>query len=341
MRKLTVAIFVFLLLPALGGLVWRTLSKPYFLSIAAIMKNEKPYLKEWLEYHLLQGVEHFYLCDNESTDGTRKYLSPYIQNNIVTYIPITGKNQQLSCYEKIVSEYKNETSWLAIIDIDEYLTPIQAPDIKNFLKEFKDVSEVSLHWMNYGDSGAFSRPQSLITEFFTSHGRFLNHTVKSIVRPEKVINFRAFGSNHYVHVDGKSVNEYHKPVNYMLNMHISGDKARVNHYIVKTFTEFLYKKSRGHPEGTPINYEYYFFHNQNEIKNDKTMLRFLPKLKERMQKSPLSDVALPIPQNLPENFDEFYFNAEESKKVLGYDVSRPLNFYELENLYKNRRPRYK
>lgn len=41
------------------------------------MKNEKPYLKEWLEYHLLQGVEHFYLCDNGSTDGTDAYLEPY------------------------------------------------------------------------------------------------------------------------------------------------------------------------------------------------------------------------------------------------------------------------
>ena len=50
--------------------------KKYFLGVAAIIKNEKPYLKEWLEYHRLQGVEHFYLCDNGSTDGTAAYLEP-------------------------------------------------------------------------------------------------------------------------------------------------------------------------------------------------------------------------------------------------------------------------
>ncbi len=57
--------------------------------------------------------------------------------------------------------------------------------------------------MNYGDSKAISRPNGLVTEFFTYHGRFLNHTVKSIVRPKDVIDFKNPGSNHYVKVRGK------------------------------------------------------------------------------------------------------------------------------------------
>ena len=58
---------------------WSTFVPNHTLSIAAIMKNEKPYLKEWLEYHQLIGVEHFYLCDNDSNDGTEEYLQPYIK----------------------------------------------------------------------------------------------------------------------------------------------------------------------------------------------------------------------------------------------------------------------
>ncbi|MBR2734192.1 MAG: glycosyltransferase family 2 protein, partial [Selenomonadaceae bacterium] len=38
------------------------------LAIAAILKNEGHYIKEWLDYHLLAGVDHFYLYDNDSTD---------------------------------------------------------------------------------------------------------------------------------------------------------------------------------------------------------------------------------------------------------------------------------
>jgi len=315
--------------------------KPYNLSIAAIMKNEKPYLKEWIEYHRLQGVEHFYLCDNGSTDATKQYLEPYIKNGLITYIEMPGTNKQLSCYEKIVADYKNDTKWLAIIDLDEFLVPLKAKNMQSFLREFKDASEVSLHWMNYGDSGAIKRSDGLVTEFFTAHGRFLNHTVKSIVRPKDVIDFKAFGSNHYVKVKGKSVNEYHQPVDYMLNMHISGDKARVNHYIVKSFAEFLYKKQRGHPEGTPINYGYYFFHNENDIKEDKSIERFLPALKVRMQKSPLKDIPVPHAENVPDTFNDFYFSAEEASQILAKDINHPMSFNDVEKAYKNTYPTYK
>lgn len=340
MKKTVVAIVVLLL--AVGtALLMYAVKRPYYLSVAAIIKNEKPYLKEWLEYHMLQGVEHFYLCDNDSSDGTEEYLRPYIANGTITYIMQSGTNQQLKCYENIIAQYKNETEWLAIIDLDEYLVPLQAENMTAFLKEFDDVSEVSLNWMNYGDSGKVSRSSGLITEDFTSHARFLNHTVKSIVRPEKVIDFNAFGSNHYMRVEGKSVNEYHKPVNFMLSFNISADKARVNHYILKSFAEFLHKKGRGHPEGTGIDFEYYFFHNENDVENDTVMQRFLPKLKEKMEKSPLADVSVPKIPNLPKDYADIIFTPEEASQVLRREVADSMSYIELEQAYKNRYPQYK
>lgn len=341
MKKTLFASLLIIILSIGGYLFYSRPSTPYYLSVAAIMKNEKPYLKEWLEYHLLQGVEHFYLCDNDSTDGTKEYLEPYIKQNIITYIPLSGANQQLVCYEKIVLEHKNDTTWLAIIDLDEFIVPLKAKNIPQFLKEFEDVSEVSLHWMNYGDNDTVSRKNGLLTEFFTSHGRFLNHTVKSIVKPKDVIDFKSFGSNHYVKVNGKSVNENHYPVDYMLSFYPSDDKARINHYILKSFAEFLYKKKRGHPEGTAIDYGYYFFHNDNSVKNDTSMLRFLPALKERIKKSPLKDVPLPAEENLSPSFDEIYFTPEEAGSILGREVLSPMNFKEVEKAYKVNRPQYR
>ena len=315
--------------------------KTHYLSVAAIMKNEKPYLKEWIEYHILQGVEHFYLCDNDSTDGSKEYLKPYIDKKIITYIPTPGINQQLKCYEKIINTYKDDTYWLAIIDLDEYMVPIQKRNMKAFLKDFEDVSEVSLHWMNYGDNNLFARNFSLITETFTSHAKNLNHTVKSIVKPQKVVNFNNFGANHYVKVEGLSVNEYHKPVKFMLNYNISGDKARINHYIIKSFEEFIHKKKRGHPEGTAIDYKYYFFHNDNSIKNNKIMERFMYKLKKRMKKSPLSDVEPPRQNLEAKSFDDFHFTPIEASLILNIDVKNPMSFREVEEKYKNNYPKYK
>ena len=56
----------------------------YKLSIGALFKNESHSIKEWLEHYLYQGVEHFYLVDDDSTDNTREILKPYVEKGIVS-----------------------------------------------------------------------------------------------------------------------------------------------------------------------------------------------------------------------------------------------------------------
>ena len=45
-----------------------------YLSLCAIMKDESPYIREWLLFHLEVGVEHFYLYDNGITCGTAEVI---------------------------------------------------------------------------------------------------------------------------------------------------------------------------------------------------------------------------------------------------------------------------
>ena len=61
-------------------------AKKYNFSICAIFKNEAPYLKEWIEYHLIFGVDHFYLYNVGSHDSFQSILKPYINKGLVTYI---------------------------------------------------------------------------------------------------------------------------------------------------------------------------------------------------------------------------------------------------------------
>ncbi len=55
-----------------------------YLSVCAIYKNEARYLAEWIEFHLLAGVEHFFLYDNNSTDDHRDVLAPYVRAGLVS-----------------------------------------------------------------------------------------------------------------------------------------------------------------------------------------------------------------------------------------------------------------
>ena len=45
-----------------------------------------PPLPQWLEYHRMVGVEHFYIYDNNSTDALLPRLRRYMDAGIVTYI---------------------------------------------------------------------------------------------------------------------------------------------------------------------------------------------------------------------------------------------------------------
>jgi len=54
----------------------------YNVSVIAIFKNETMNLKMWLEHYLWQGVDHFFLIDNGSTDDPHKILQPYIDRGI-------------------------------------------------------------------------------------------------------------------------------------------------------------------------------------------------------------------------------------------------------------------
>lgn len=65
----------------------------YQLSITCIAKNEGKYIKEWVEYHLAQGVDCIYLYDNDSTDNMKAVLEPYILNGKVIYTELPGRGR--------------------------------------------------------------------------------------------------------------------------------------------------------------------------------------------------------------------------------------------------------
>ena len=98
----------------------------HYLSIAASVKNEGRYLREWIEYHLWAGVDHFYIYDDGSTDNTIEVLAPYIESGVVTYHYYDGRkglkgSQMTRRYRDAVARYKYCTRWMALIDSDEFM----------------------------------------------------------------------------------------------------------------------------------------------------------------------------------------------------------------------------
>ena len=102
----------------------------YNCAICAIFRDDGEYLKEWIEFHLMQGIDHFYLYNHLSQDNFREVLDPYIHENIVTlvewpYETPKGKDFcsaiQSPAYWDCIQLYGHECTWMAVIDTDEFL----------------------------------------------------------------------------------------------------------------------------------------------------------------------------------------------------------------------------
>jgi hypothetical protein len=92
------------------------------LAICAIFRNEAPYLREWIEFHRLVGVQKFHLYQNRSEDDYESVLRPYIDEGLVD---LTDWPRQPPCqiesYRDFISQHAGKPWWVAFLDCDEFL----------------------------------------------------------------------------------------------------------------------------------------------------------------------------------------------------------------------------
>lgn len=248
---------------ALRGILWmgvknyvrvlqedKTKKYPYELSVVAIMKNEGAYLKEWLDFHILVGVEKFYLYDNGSTDDTKKVLEPYIRRGIVNYQYFPGKNQQNPAYIDAINSFSGETRWMAMIDLDEFIVPVEKDTITDFLHTLPtNFGALILTWVMYGSAGHEKKPEGLVIENYKYHGdRTRQSGCKSIVNPRLVVRQR---NPHINDVAGFIVDENGKKLGKIDQAYNPPPckKIRCNHYITKSYEEFKQRCNKGSAAG--------------------------------------------------------------------------------------------
>jgi len=218
----------------------------YELSVVAIMKNEGAYLKEWLDFHILVGVEKFYLYDNESNDDTKKILKPYIKQGIVEYTYFPGQKRQNPAYIDALNKHANDSRWMAFIDLDEFIVPVKHKTITDFLRTLpKNFGALVLTWVMYGSAGHKRKPKGLVIENFKYHANEKRHSgCKSIVNPRLVVSQR---NPHINDVAGFLIDENGRKLGRIdqTNNPPSYNKIRCNHYVTKSYDEYKARCNKG------------------------------------------------------------------------------------------------
>lgn len=266
----------------------------YQVSICLIFKDEAPYLKEWIEYHRLIGVDHFYLYNNNSDDNFREILEPYIANNIVTLVDFPQQYAQLAAYNDCYRKAKNESEWIGFIDTDEYINLIDSNSIKDFLHKYSSYPAVYFNWRMFGTSGHLEENHSELTiERYTQAWKELSPQGKTFINNR--FNDFKIESVHYMNVRHHNFPlppvALNKMIMYNLNQpSFTGiiGKAYLNHYWSRSLALYNFKafkrgSATSNQNARRRQREGYFKHEElNNCTKDFSIQRWLVFLKERM-----------------------------------------------------------
>jgi hypothetical protein len=254
-----------------------------------MFQDEARWLAEWLEYHLLTGVQHFYLYNNLSRDNYQDVLRPYVAHGVVELIewPYVGGNTydaaQCDAYCDALSRARHTVKWLALIDVDEFLVPVRDTDLISVLMPLESdstIGGVCAAWVCFGTSYVHRIPQDrLMIETLVLSGEdqetpgpfpWDQGTFKSIVRAERTTSVE---SPHVaLYTDGHS----HLP--------LFQDLLQINHYWTKDAAFFNeVKVPRNARRGVPVETSISWAAAMNkETRMSAPILRFVPALRKRM-----------------------------------------------------------
>lgn len=222
------------------------------IAITAIAKNEADYIAEWVIYHKIIGVNHIYLYDNDSTDNMKQKIQPFINEGFVTLIPIHGLKKQLIAYNNSLKKYGKLYRYMAFIDCDEFIIPLQNRKITDIidcvLTKDKNAGGIAINWCMYGSSGHKVKPTGLLTENFVWHSRPYggkgNECIKSIVIPDCV---KKFASPHFpiFKIGFYNIDVFNRPVFSWKNTLREYKYLRINHYFTKSLEQWIKRRALG------------------------------------------------------------------------------------------------
>jgi hypothetical protein len=268
--------------------------------LVAVAKLEEKYLQEWVEYYLQIGFDAIYLYENDKEQKYAELLKDYPRVKVI-HFPTDGtpiRSTQYYVLEDFCTKYKDQYTWLAHFDIDEFLVLKQHKTIQEFCQAYlgKEEGGIVVPWVHFGDNGHEGYSPEPVTFRFTKREDVETSRtvfVKSIACTsciEKYIDWHipSLKKGNMKTTNGDTIlcrETDKKPI----------DVVQLNHYFCKTKEEFQMKRIRGevgvpstHPskfgKSEQGRYNITMFHryNKNEIEDLKAKEIYEECLRQRV-----------------------------------------------------------
>ena len=130
-----------------------------------------------LDHYISEGVEHFFLIDDGSSDNSHSVLAPYIHKQLVTLMVDVRKDHDppismVDRYNLLFKPFHYLTTWMIHIDLDEFVYGRQTSLAKYLRKMDATVGEIRVPWKQFGSSGYLQKPEKSLVASLVQRAPF-------------------------------------------------------------------------------------------------------------------------------------------------------------------------
>lgn len=238
-------------------------------AIVTTMKNEGPFILEWVAFHKSIGVDEILVYTNDCDDGTDTLLDILQQKGELQHRDNPFKNTDLKPQHAALQAAESEpqiknADWVTCIDVDEFIT-IHVGDgkLSDLFAAVPDANMISMTWRLFGNDDVHEFHDGFITEQFNSCAP------EFIRKPHQAWGFKTFfrhigifkklgvhrpkGLRPQLWEQINWVNGSGKPLPHKMFRNgwrstpdtYGYDLVTLNHYAVRSAESFLVKRDRG------------------------------------------------------------------------------------------------
>lgn len=274
--------------------------------IVTTMKNEGPFMLEWVAYHRALGFTDFLVFTNDCDDGTDRIgmrleelgLAKHIDNKFKK-----GSSPQRSALRRTLKEdFYKQCDWVMCADCDEFLN-IRVGDrrLPDLFEATGTADAISFCWKIFGCGDKVSYEENLVTEQFIwsapedYRDKYRALGLKSMFRPGRGAN--RFGVHRpkfdkgrpegFVWKDagGQLMPEAYFQTGWSAWGGFRHDFARLHHYSVRSIDSFLVKRDRGRTNHVDRDQGVAYWADMNlNMEEDRSLLPTVERTREEFEK---------------------------------------------------------
>jgi hypothetical protein len=276
-------------------------------TVVTCMKNEGPFILEWLAYHRAIGIDRYLVYSNDCTDGTDRMLDLLAARGLVEHRdnPYRDTGQRPQHAALIAAEHEpivRDADWLVAMDVDEFVNiHTGSGRVEDLLAAVGDANMISMTWRLFGNADIAAFEDAPVTRQFTACAPFNANKphqswgFKTLFRHEGL--FRKLGVHRpkglipqlkdrirWVNGSGQQMPEgAYRNAWRSTSRTVGYDLVTLNHYAVRSAESFLVKRDRGRVNHVDRDQGLlYWFRMNNNAETDQSIIGRLPAMEAEL-----------------------------------------------------------